>query len=219
MDWRQPVDGYCERLDPGLWAEPWNAVTNLAFLVAAWIVWRRLGRGTGLGPLAAILALIGIGSGLFHTVAEAWAGLADVLPILAFILAYLWYTDRIVLGLRPVAAALATLGFFPYAAFATWLLARAVPGLGGSAGYASVDLLIALHALALGRRAPRFALDLALGAALLALSIAARVADLPLCGAWPQGTHFLWHLLNALLLGHLALALNRQRLAGAGAQG
>jgi hypothetical protein len=26
-----PIDAYCERLGPGLWAEPLNALTNLAF--------------------------------------------------------------------------------------------------------------------------------------------------------------------------------------------
>ena len=30
------LDLYCERLGPGLLAEPLNAVTNGAFLVAAW---------------------------------------------------------------------------------------------------------------------------------------------------------------------------------------
>jgi hypothetical protein len=33
------VDGYCERVAPGLWGEPLNAVSNIAFLVAAVAVW------------------------------------------------------------------------------------------------------------------------------------------------------------------------------------
>ena len=36
----QQIDGYCERVDPSYWAEPVNAVTNLAFVLAALIVWR-----------------------------------------------------------------------------------------------------------------------------------------------------------------------------------
>jgi hypothetical protein len=39
MNWTQAVDIYCERLGPGLWAEPLNAVTNVAFFVAAWLAW------------------------------------------------------------------------------------------------------------------------------------------------------------------------------------
>jgi hypothetical protein len=38
-----PIDAYCERLGPGLWAEPLNALTNLAFIVAALICAWRLG--------------------------------------------------------------------------------------------------------------------------------------------------------------------------------
>jgi hypothetical protein len=35
MDWVSPVDMYCERLRPGLWAEPVKALTTLSFLLAA----------------------------------------------------------------------------------------------------------------------------------------------------------------------------------------
>jgi hypothetical protein len=36
-----PVDLYCERTGPGLWAEPANALTNLAFIAAGlWGVWQ-----------------------------------------------------------------------------------------------------------------------------------------------------------------------------------
>ena len=42
MDWTAQIDGYCERLDGAFWAEPLNAWTNLAFLLAAWVMARRL---------------------------------------------------------------------------------------------------------------------------------------------------------------------------------
>ena len=38
MDWTASIDGYCERLDTGFWAEPVNAASNLAFVVAAIVV-------------------------------------------------------------------------------------------------------------------------------------------------------------------------------------
>ena len=92
MDWSAQIDSYCERLGPGFWAEPVNAVSNAAFLIAAFILWRKL-RGQGL-PLAmglvGILAAIGIGSFLFHSFATRWAALADVLPILIYILVYIY---------------------------------------------------------------------------------------------------------------------------------
>ena len=35
MAWSDPVDVYCERLGPGLWGEPQNALSNMAFAAAA----------------------------------------------------------------------------------------------------------------------------------------------------------------------------------------
>ena len=35
MDLTQQFDGYCERVDLTYWAEPVNAITNAAFLIAA----------------------------------------------------------------------------------------------------------------------------------------------------------------------------------------
>lgn len=217
MEWTAQVDGYCERLGPGLWAEPWNAVTNLAFLIAAVWVWRR---SAGVGPvrvLAGILFVIGIGSGLFHTFATRWAGVADVVPILGYILAYIYFANRYFWGLSRVWSGVGTAAFIPYAA-ATVPLFALVPGLGGSAGYAPVPLLIFGYAVALRHRLPEVARGLARGAALLCLSILFRALDGPLCGAFPLGTHVFWHVLNAVMLGWMAEVL-RRHLAGRVAEG
>lgn len=210
MDWTRHVDGYCERLDPSFWAEPVNAVTNLAFLVAAVLMWRR---SFGLGrTLAAVLFCIGFGSFLFHTVAQPWAGLADTMPILIFVLLYIFAANRDFwrLGLWPAVGL--TLLFFPFAAATTPLFAM-IPGIGGSAMYMPVPLLIALYAALLARRAPQTARGLAIGAAILLVSLTARILDAPLCALWPLGTHFLWHLLNAAMLGWMIHVWSRHRLA------
>ena len=86
MDWTQQFDDYCERTDFSLWSEPLNAITNLAFLIAAVVMWRRSQGVTIARALSVILFIIGIASGLFHTLATAWASAADVLSILIFIL-------------------------------------------------------------------------------------------------------------------------------------
>lgn len=210
MDWFEQVDGYCERLAPGLWAEPLNAVTNLAFLAVALWVWPRT---HGMGRLfAAVLAVIGIGSGLFHTFANRLTGLMDVLPILAFILIYVFAASRDFLRLPLWAAGLATLAFLPFAALTGPVFAR-IPGIGSSAGYAPVPLLILIYAALVARHAPATARGLGVGAALLILSILFRALDLPQCGRWPEGTHFLWHLLNALMLGWMILVWTRHQAA------
>lgn len=200
MAWLASVDGYCERLGPGYWAEPLNAVTNLAFPLAAAVVWQST-RGLPLArAMAVVLAMIGVGSFLFHTHANRATGLADVLPILAFILLYVFAASRDFLALAPWRAGLVTAAFLPYAALTVplWSL---VPGLGSSAGYAPVPVLILAYAGLLRTRAPQTAVGLAAGAGLLVLSLVFRTLDGPLCPAWPVGTHFLWHLLNAVMLG------------------
>lgn len=202
MSWFEPIDAYCERTGPEYWSEPVNAITNASFLIAAAVMAHRL-RGQGL-PLAwamvAVLTAIGIGSYLFHTHANRLTALLDVLPILGFILLYVFAATRDLLGARPWAAALATAGFVPYAAALVPLFAM-VPGLGSSAGYAPVPLLILIYAALLRRRAPDTARGLALGAGILIVSLTFRTLDGPLCEALPLGTHFLWHILNGIMLG------------------
>lgn len=214
MDWTAAVDGYCERLGPAFWAEPLNAATNAAFLIAALVMaWRLRGAHLHLANiLVGILAAIGIGSFLFHTFATRWAGLADTLPILAFILAYIFAATRDYFGVSSWIAALAVVAFFPFAALTVPLFGL-IPGLGSSAGYAPVPLLILGYAAALRRRAPETARNMAVAGVLLIVSLTFRTLDEPLCAVWPIGTHFLWHILNGILLGWLIETYRRHMLA------
>ncbi|MEW2917582.1 ceramidase domain-containing protein [Ruegeria sp. ANG10] len=215
MDWFQEIDGYCERLSPAYWAEPINAVTNAAFLIAAFVMWRRVrGRGMPLAmALVVILATIGVGSFLFHTHAQTWAAMADVVPILLYILVYIFAINRDVWRFRPMIAAVLMALFIPYAAL-TVPLFQLVPGLGGSAAYAPVPLLILIYAFLLRNRVQDIAQGLAIGAVILIVSIAFRALDDPICAQVPLGTHFMWHILNAVMLGWM-IEVYRRHLARA----
>lgn len=103
---------YCEPIDITLWAEPANAVTNLVFIVAAFAIAHTLSRyGQAMSKvwelwlLAGLMAAIGIGSFLWHTIATPWAAVTEVVPILLFINVFLLsFLVRIVkLGLRGMA--------------------------------------------------------------------------------------------------------------------
>ncbi|ARE38840.1 Arginine/ornithine antiporter ArcD [Rhodovulum sp. P5] len=199
MNWTEQIDAYCERTDPTYWSEPINAVTNAAFVIAALVMWPRA-KGQPLArALCIVLAVIGVGSFLFHTHATAWASMADVLPILAFILLYLFAANRHYWGLPLWPALGLTALFFPYAAVTTPVF-TAMPWLGSSAAYAPVALLILLYAALLARRLPNVAWGLGLGGGLLVLSLTFRTLDGPLCPSLPVGTHFMWHILNAVML-------------------
>jgi hypothetical protein len=204
------IDIYCERLAPGLWAEPVNAATNLAFIAAAALVFARLGPAPA--PLARALcvslAAIGVGSGLFHTFANGLTAMLDVSAIAVFVFVYVFAVNRHVLGWSR-GFAWAGLG-----ALVPWLVVGsiafgALPGFRVSASYWPIAALIAVYGLALLRTRPDFAKGLLIGAGILCVSIAARSVDAGLCAALPLGTHFLWHVLNAILLGWMILVYAR----------
>ena len=200
----QSVDIYCERTSALFDAEPLNATSNLAFIVAAWLAQRAYARlpderRSGLlSALVATLAVVGFGSFLFHTIATQWAEWGDVIPILVFVLLYLWLAlTRFFLWpvWRACIAVLVFLGL-------TLWLETGVPSevLWGGAMYlpSLLALLIVGAALYHQRHAAGKTILAATGTFLA--SFAARTADMPLCSAVPFGTHFMWHVLNAIVL-------------------
>jgi hypothetical protein len=231
LDWDDRIFRYCERgNDAGFWAEPLNAVTNGAFLIAAVlaaIALLRLPSKPGRiaeWVLVVLLVAIGLGSFLFHTHATRWAAVADTAPIGLFMVAYLTYALRRFLELHWAVIAAVLLLFAGALRAAgsvtceTGLLplteSMGAPCLNGTAGYlpAFIALLIVGTVLAL-RRHPACRSLLA-AAAMLFVSMLARTLDWELCrsvtwGGRDIGTHFLWHLLNAALLYVLLLAAIR----------
>jgi hypothetical protein len=196
----ETVDLYCERLGPGLWAEPLNALTNASFLVAAWFSWRlassQATTTSGVRVLIALMTAIGIGSGLFHTFATNWARWLDVLPILIFQLVFVGIYCRRIAGMRNVY----TIAVI-FAYLSTALAGREFPQvLNGSLMYAPALVVLiglgAYHAAA-GLR-ERYVILGACGVFLL--SVACRAIDQAVCPYLPIGTHFLWHLGNGLVL-------------------
>lgn len=198
------IDLYCERTTAGLLAEPWNAASNLAFLVAA-LAAARAGRHAGrldVLALAGLLALIALGSAAFHIFATAWAQWLDVLPIVAFQLAFLAAYLQRVHGLGKSMTAGVSSAFF----LTLLVAAQAPPILNGSLAYVPAAVVLGWVAWDGWRRTRNSAL--AVAAVLFPISLAARTVDLALCPLWPRGTHWAWHLLNALVLwlvvtGHL----------------
>ena len=194
------IDLYCERCGPGLLAEPLNATTNLAFLIAAWAAWvlaRRLnGLSGGIQGLIFLAVSIGIGSALFHTFATGWARILDVVPILLFQLLFLWLYARQVMEIRAALAAAAVVLFL-----VAGLVGRQFPYvLNRSLMYAPAFLLlVGLGLYHLAKQKPARLLLVA-AAGVFALSLLFRSIDLAVCPYFPIGTHFLWHILNGGLI-------------------
>lgn len=215
MDWTATIDIYCERMSPGFWAEPVNALSNAAFLLAA--IWgavtaRRLGVMHPVAWLLIVLAgLIGVGSFLFHTYATTWAALADVAPIWTFVAVFVLAAIRYLIGMTPGRVALVSVLVIAAAALAARLLAMtegtdapAAPDpLNGSGQYAPALLALVVFSILTRWRGHPSANWIAAATGVFLLSLTFRTLDRDICGAIPLGTHFLWHLLNGLVIALL----------------
>ena len=213
MDLSKPIDIYCERLDMGIWAEPINAVTNIAFILAAIIMWLRCKNLVEGKILSFLLFSIGCGSFLFHTYAQTWAALLDVTAILIFILTYIFVANRRFLVWSKMVSLIGVILFFPYQLLLVSILSN-IQFFGSSVQYIPVAILIFIYSGLLRKSEPNLSRGLFIGAAILCLSIISRTVDEPLCSILSVGTHFVWHILNAIMLSWMIEILRRHMLAG-----
>jgi len=223
MGWTTPIDIYCERTAVGLWNEPFNELSNIAFLLAAWWGYRTardMGRLTFMNWVAIVLAgAIGIGSLLFHTFANAWSELADVIPIWTFVF---WMILSIIVTMSDSNVWRALFGAVKVLAIVGlvfWFVSGALldtPGaatagsrLNSSEQHAPALLALIIFSLITGLRKHPASPWVATATGVFAISLALRTVDLALCSTFPVGTHFAWHLLNALMIGLLLQVLVR----------
>jgi len=212
IDWFEPIDEYCERHGTGFWAEPWNAWSNAAMLIAAALLIAPIRRSAlaarapdtddeldqiPTGPvwqlwlLNTLLACVAVGSFLFHTFANRWSEVVDVGFIFLWILWFIWlYQRRRLCWSRP-AAALGIVGLTIASTLVVPLCGRYVCSYGPTLGVAAT---LGITGVIRGRRGSR-ALLAATG--LLILALTATLLDEPLCEYIPIGTHWLWHTINA----------------------
>ncbi|WP_068318204.1 ceramidase domain-containing protein [Polycladidibacter hongkongensis] len=223
------IDLYCERTAYGLSNEPVNALSNVAFLLAAtWaILAARRARVLDLPFLCAatLIGLIGVGSFMFHSFASSWAEHMDVIPIWSFVAFYVVLAVHYSTGLK--LAWLLRPGGIIALILIGWMLwpdsgvlseaghthsnnpphGHAHDPFNGSLQYIPAVIALFVYTLIcwIFRKPQRWWVSLA-GAAFV-ISLALRSIDLAVCTAAPVGTHFLWHLLNALMIAFLLKAL------------
>jgi hypothetical protein len=225
MTFGEHVFLYCERgTDPGLWAEPLNAISNAGYFLAALIFWQlvlwrpREERSADHYLLVALGFLIGFGSLAFHLYADEGTEIADVVPIALFMLVYLGFALNRFLFVPPGWTVLLVIGFAALAGIATQVqcweggiglagtdVAGAKPCLNGSVGYLPALGALIIVGLALIERHHRAAPYVTWAAVIFAVSIIFRSVDMAFCDqvvidGREVGTHFIWHLLNAVVL-------------------
>lgn len=195
------IDIYCERIEPGLLAEPINAITNIAFFIAAFFAYRLAQKEDSLTKqsitLIALIFVMGVGSSLFHTFATLWAMISDVLPILLFQIFFIIFYSRKIMGLNwwKVGGLLVL-----FVALMQGAMQLPREWLNGTLEYAPALIFLVALGVYHAQNATRERFGLFLTAAVFVVSMTLRSIDMHVCEALPIGTHFLWHCLNGLVL-------------------
>jgi hypothetical protein len=225
MTFGEHVFRYCERgTSEALLAEPLNAASNGAFLLAALaglallLLRPREERSADHFLLVGLVLLIGLGSLAFHLFATEGTELLDVVPIGIFMLVYLGFALNHFLGVPAGFMVLLVIGFTALMALTMqvqcWEGAIGIPGpelqgmkpcLNGSIFYLPALIALIVVGLLAEERGHRAAPYLLWAAAILAVSVTLRSLDMALCdqaviAGQKVGTHFAWHVLNGLAL-------------------
>ena len=198
------LDIYCERTDASFWSEPVNALTNLLIVVAGVFGLAQV-RSRKTGVYAEILCwwvvVIGLGSLLFHTTALELTKWADIIPIVTFTFAMAIFCLRRFSGLNWQRTSVYFVLYFASISVVTWF----VPSWLSEASNGTTAYLPALAGfaffgvVALVRGSPAGWYCIACAVILFA-GFVFRAIDQDVCEAFPLGTHFLWHVLIALML-------------------
>ncbi|MBL8811211.1 MAG: ceramidase domain-containing protein [Planctomycetaceae bacterium] len=184
--------------DPAFWAEPVNAITNGSFIVAALCgLWFAASRNvlTPLTLLLIILAMvIGVGSFLFHTTVSHLTMWLDVIPIAGFQVVFLWLLCQEMLGFRTSTTTI-IVSLVLAGSFALMPMHQI---LNGSLFYAPSLLAVFVLGVLWAMKCPQEPLLLIIAGVCFTLALVARTADWHV--SWPLGSHFLWHLLNGVVV-------------------
>ena len=204
------LTAYCERSgDPSFWAEPLNALTNFAFIVSAGILFnqwvklpdRRLMRVGDLLLLIVLIAIIGFGSGLWHTLATPWSLLVDVIPIALFINVYIFVIYRRVVHWSWWKIILLWLLFHILSFIGQSFFSQQT--LNGSIFYIPTFLLLIFTNVLVYFNVKERFYSLFLSTGIFFISLIFRTLDLEFCAGIHVGTHFIWHVFNAIVLYRL----------------
>jgi len=201
------LDHYCERVSPNYWSEPFNLFSNIAFLLVAFFLYRKLSKNNSsqnaskidIWALVTLIPLIGFGSALWHLLAVHWALWADRIPILVFISIFLLSSLVRVFNLSLL------ISFFVFGLFQLINILVQInfsPAiLNGSLFYVPTAIsLFIITSLLWVKNLTTTAYYFISGLIVFIIAITFRSVDLSICKSFPAGTHFIWHFLVAFTI-------------------
>ena len=189
---------YCES-SSGFFQEPLNAITNLAFLIAAFFIYKKIRKNKIKKPeyYFALFFVISLGLSSFF-----WHSYGNNLSFgLDFFLAGLFVlTAGFILVNNVIKNRFLTGSIILSFAFVGWILSSFLPSFNAInyylAGAILLIILLIWMRIKLGKSINKFLIVILI----LGFSLVLRSIDLAVCNFFPVGTHFLWHLLNALAI-------------------
>jgi len=219
--------GVCERVEPGLFAEPLNLLSSFAFMTVAVLIYRHYHRHEDLAKkwiwdvhaLTFITFLIGVNSVIFHAYPTRLTELMDTVTIVFFIILYFW---SVLFRIGRCTIFQALVCFVAFLGFSHIQVHQFPRALNDSIGYLSSMIALIMIAVHLHLKARPSSSHFMFAAIIGVVSLTCRAIDRELCDEISTGTHFLWHCLNAsliyILLKQLVRNVNRvarlKRLAG-----
>lgn len=207
------IDKYCERTAEGLWAEPLNVISNIAFFIVAILLFRfyrqhfkgKFIKYWDISLLIALMFFITGGSTLWHVYSLRWALYTDAIPILIFINVFLLSCFVRILGLSVSAVILL---FLLYQLFNYGIqLNFSMDTLNGSIFYLPVWIFITGILFFACRNRDGLCHYYLISVGLFSAALVLRTFDISQCDNFPTGTHFLWHILIATMLFFLTKSL------------
>ena len=190
---------YRERgLSVEFWAEPLNALTNASFVIAAVFAWDIAARKRAATrmtiALLSLAGLIGYGSFFFHTLPSHFTMWLDIVPIALFQVVFLWLVSHEMLALNR----LVSVGIVAGVAGSSFALLPLHEPLNGSLFYVPSLLAMLTIGVSWARRSSSEPYLLVGAACCFLLALTARSLDWKV--SWHFGTHFLWHVLNGVVV-------------------
>lgn len=203
---------YCESVS-GFWLhEPLNAITNFAFFICAYYLYKlikRNGYDMRLGVLLiCLMVVLGSGSLAWHFYRSVPTLLMDGIPIYIFIFfSFIFLAHSLTRNYKITIFVLFFTALIYYAIFAY------IPVLNifqDSLKYVfAVLIFLVLNTLVIKKFGRERSFILPLG--ILAGAIIFRIIDLYICPVFPIGTHFVWHISAALAIYFGSVTMLRLR--------
>jgi len=192
------VTYYCERTDIRFYSEPLNALSNISFFISAILVYRLLKKKNANAYyyrfLPYLLLFIGTGSLLWHSFRNPFTLVLDAIPIWIFFLLIVFILIYKLAGSKNTATIILTSYFFLQVltsyAFPDFFNGSIRHVVNGVAFVGIIAWVYKKYAHVSGNLIAAFLLYI--------LAIVFRSIDNAVCAYLTVGTHFLWHILNAI---------------------